>query len=155
MVFEIGSIDRAEAVLRAKLAAGERLMGFGHRVYRVRDPRADVLAAAATRLYESGSADPALYDLAREVERVALRLLEDHRPGRNLQTNVEYYTALLLHGLDLPTDLFTPTFALSRAAGWLAHCFEQLATGRIIRPESVYVGETGRRWIPVSDRVPR
>jgi citrate synthase len=146
MVFEIGSIERAEAVLRAKLAGGERLMGFGHRVYRVRDPRADVLAAAATRLYASGSADVALYELARDVEQVALRLLEEHRPGRNLQTNVEYYTALLLHGLDLPTDLFTPTFALSRAAGWLAHCFEQLATGRIIRPESVYVGETGRTW---------
>ena len=152
MVFEIGSIERAEDILRAKLAAGERLMGFGHRVYRVRDPRADVLAAAATRLYESGSADPALYSLAREVEQVALRLLVEHRPGRNLQTNVEYYTALLLHGLDLPSDLFTPTFALSRAAGWLAHCFEQLATGRIIRPESVYTGETGRQWVPVGER---
>jgi len=148
MVFEIGSVERAEEVLRAKLAAGERLMGFGHRVYRVRDPRADVLAAAATRLYESGSADMALYTLAREVEQVALRVLEEHRPGRNLQTNVEYYTALLLHGLDLPTDLFTPTFAISRAAGWLAHCFEQLATGRIIRPESVYAGATGRAWPP-------
>ena len=146
MVFEIGSVERAEAVLRAKLAAGERLMGFGHRVYHVRDPRADVLATAATRLYTSGSADLALYELAREVEQVALRLLKEHRPGRNLQTNVEYYTALLLHGLGLPTDLFTPTFAISRAAGWLAHCFEQLATGRIIRPESVYVGERGRRW---------
>jgi citrate synthase len=152
MVFEIGSIERAEAVLRDKLAGGERLMGFGHRVYRVRDPRADVLAAAATRLYASGSADMALYDLAREVEQVALRLLEEHRPGRNLQTNVEYYTALLLHGLDLPTGIFTPTFAISRAAGWLAHCFEQLATNRIIRPESVFVGETGRQWVPAAKR---
>jgi citrate synthase len=152
MVFEIGSIERAEPVLRDKLASGERLMGFGHRVYRVRDPRADVLAAAATRLYASGSADMGLYDLAREVEQVALRLLEEHRPGRNLQTNVEYYTALLLHGLDLPTDLFTPTFAISRAAGWLAHCFEQIDTNRIIRPESVYVGETGRQWVPRAER---
>jgi citrate synthase len=152
MVFEIGSIERAEAVLRDKLERGERLMGFGHRVYRVRDPRADVLAAAATRLYASGSADMALYDLAREVEQVALRLLEEHRPGRNLQTNVEYYTALLLHGLDLPTGIFTPTFAISRAAGWLAHCFEQLATNRIIRPESVYVGETNRQWVPLVER---
>ncbi len=152
MVFEIGSIERAETILREKLASGERLMGFGHRVYRVRDPRADVLAAAATRLYESGSADAGLYDLARDVEQIALRLLEEHRPGRNLQTNVEYYTALLLHGLDMPTEIFTPTFAISRAAGWIAHCFEQLATGRIIRPESIYDGETDRQWVPLGER---
>jgi citrate synthase len=114
-------------------------MGFGHRVYKVRDPRADVLAAAAHRLYTRGG-DLALYELARAVERTALRLLEEHKPGRKLQTNVEYYTALLLHGVGLPTELFTPTFAISRVAGWIAHCFEQRAVGRLIRPQSVYVG---------------
>jgi citrate synthase len=88
----------------------------------------------------------ALYDLARHVEQTALRLLEEHKPGRNLQTNVEFYTALLLHGLDLPVGLFTPTFAVSRAAGWIAHCFEQSAAGRIIRPQSEYVGEKGHVW---------
>jgi citrate synthase len=139
MVFEIGDVARAEEVLRAKIASGERLMGFGHRVYKVRDPRADVLAAAAARMF-TRAGDMHLYDLARGVEAVALRVLEEAKPGRKLQTNVEFYTALLLHGLGLEVPLFTPTFAISRVAGWTAHCFEQRAVGRIIRPQSVYVG---------------
>lgn len=139
MVFEIGDASRAEAVLRAKIAAGERLMGFGHRVYKVRDPRADVLAAAAERMF-TRAGDMRLYELARAVEGTALRLLEEHKPGRRLQTNVEFYTALVLHGLGLEVPLFTPTFAIARVAGWIAHCFEQRAVGRIIRPSSVYVG---------------
>ena len=151
VVFEIGSADRAEPVLREKLGRGERLMGFGHRIYRVRDPRADVLAAAANRLFTTDG-DKDLYDLALEVEKTALRLLGEHRPGRNLQTNVEFYTALLLHGLGLPTDLFTPTFAVGRVAGWTAHCLEQQAEDRLIRPQSEYVGATDRSWIPPEDR---
>jgi len=142
MVFEIGDASRAEAVLRKKIEAGERLMGFGHRVYKVRDPRADVLAAAAERLY--GERNP-LYELAKAVERTAIRLLEEYKPGRQLQTNVEFYTALLLHGLGLETPLFTPTFAISRVAGWIAHCLEQRRSNRIIRPQSVYVGPR-RHW---------
>ena len=145
MVFEIGDASRAEQVLRRKIASGERLMGFGHRVYKVRDPRADVLAAAAARLYRRGG-DLRLYDLARAVESTAIRLLEEAKPGRRLQTNVEFYTALLLHGIGLDPALFTPTFAISRAAGWIAHCLEQQRAGRLIRPQSVYVGPTGRRW---------
>jgi citrate synthase len=145
MVFAIGTAERAEGLLREKLARGERLMGFGHRVYRVRDPRADVLAAAAERFYRRGG-DQALYDLARAVEATALRLLRERKPDRPLDTNVEFYTALLLHGLGFPSDLFTPLFAVGRVAGWTAHALEQLATGRLIRPESEYVGETGRRW---------
>src|SRR5688572_4923907 len=139
MVFEIGDPSRAEEVLRRKIESGERLMGFGHRVYKVRDPRADVLAAAAERMF-TRAGDMGLYDLARHVERTALRLLDEYKPGRNLQTNVEFYTALLLHGLGLETPLFTPTFAISRAVGWIAHCAEQQETGRLIRPQSVYVG---------------
>jgi len=139
MVFEIGDVERAEPYLRSKLARGEKLMGFGHRVYKVRDPRADVLSVAAERMFKESS-DTKLYDLARGVEAVALRLLEEYKPGRNLQTNVEFYTALLLHGLGLPTPLFTPTFAISRVAGWLAHGFEQRRVNRIIRPQSVYIG---------------
>jgi citrate synthase len=151
-VLEIGTPERAEPVLRAKLAAGERLMGFGHRVYRVRDPRADVLAAAAERFYLAGSGDRALFDLARHVEQVALRLLAEHRPGRRLATNVEFYTALLLHGLGLPTALFTPTFAVGRMAGWTAHALEQRAAGKLIRPAAEYVGERGRRWMAIDER---
>ena len=151
VVFEIGSAENAEPVLREKLGRGERLMGFGHRIYRVRDPRADVLAAAAERLYAT-DADGDLYDLALEVERTALRLLAEHRPGRNLQTNVEFYTALLLHGLGLPAGLFTPTFAVGRVAGWTAHCLEQQTEDRLIRPQSEYVGAAGRRWTPLTAR---
>ena len=143
MVFEIGEASRAEEVLRRKIESGERLMGFGHRVYKVRDPRADVLAAAAERLF-TRAGDMRLYELARHVERTALRLLEEYKPGRRLQTNVEFYTALVLHGLGLEVPLFTPTFAVGRVAGWVAHCYEQRAVGRIIRPASVYVGETPR-----------
>jgi len=151
VVFEIGSAENAEPVLREKLGHGERLMGFGHRIYRVRDPRADVLAAAARRLYAT-DADADLYDLALKVEETALRLLAEHRPGRNLQTNVEFYTALLLHGLGLPTDLFTPTFAVGRVAGWTAHCLEQQAEDRLIRPQSEYVGTMDRTWVPPEER---
>jgi citrate synthase len=145
-VFEIATPERAEPVLRAKLERGERLMGFGHRVYRVRDPRADVLGAAATRFYEAAG-DTRLYDLARHVEATALRLLRERKPDRRLDTNVEFYTALLLHGLGLPTELFTPTFAVGRVGGWTAHCLEQLAEGRLIRPQAEYVGPRGRRWV--------
>ena len=151
VVFEIGDASRAEAYLREKLGRGERLMGFGHRIYRVRDPRADVLAAAAERLYTTDG-DRELYELALDVEQTALSLLAEHKPGRNLQTNVEFYTALLLHGLGLPSQLFTPTFAVGRVAGWTAHCFEQRELDRLIRPQSVYVGSMDRRWVPLEER---
>ena len=151
MVFAIGIADQAEPILRAKLEAGERLMGFGHRIYKVRDPRAEVLAAAARALYAAGG-DMALYALATHVEEAAVRLLAEYKPGRNLQTNVEFYTALLLHGLALPTELFSPTFAVGRVAGWIGHAWEQIARGRLIRPASQYVGATGRTWAPVGER---
>ena len=151
MVFEIGEAGKAEAVLRKKLEAGERLMGFGHRVYKVRDPRADVLAKAAEQFYKMAG-DMKLYNLALDVEKVALRVLEEHKPGRNLQTNVEFYTALLLHGLGLPTQCFTPTFAIGRVGGWLAHCFEQRKDGRLIRPQSEYVGVSDRQWAEIDRR---
>ncbi|MDQ5830280.1 MAG: citrate synthase/methylcitrate synthase, partial [Actinomycetota bacterium] len=139
VVFEIGDKGQAGDVLREKLGRGERLMGFGHRIYKVRDPRADVLASAAERLYATDG-DEEFYKLTLEVEEVALRLLAEHKPGRNLKTNVEFYTALLLHGLGLPTQLFSPTFAVGRVAGWTAHCLEQRAVDRLIRPQSAYVG---------------
>lgn len=151
MVFDIGQADKAETYLRAKIERGERLMGFGHRIYKVRDPRAEVLSAAAEKFYHSGG-NMELYNLARAVEETAVRLLEEYKPGRNLQTNVEFYTALLLHGLGLPTALFTPTFAIGRVGGWTAHCFEQQALGRLIRPQSIYEGPKDREWIAVEWR---
>jgi len=111
----------------------------------VRDPRADVLSRAAERFYANGG-ERGLYDLARQVEATALRLLRERKPDRRLDTNVEFFTALLLHGLGLPSDFFTPTFAVGRVAGWAAHCLEQLKDGKLIRPQSVYIGPTGRRY---------
>jgi citrate synthase len=151
MVFEIGTIDRAEPYIRAKLERGERLMGFGHRVYKVRDPRAEILAAAAEKMY-STAGDMALYELAKGVETTAVALLDEYKPGRNLQTNVEFYTALLLHGLGLDTEIFTPTFAIGRVAGWIGHCLEQQREGRIIRPLSQYTGDMARQWRPLGER---
>jgi citrate synthase len=151
MVFEIGDASRAEEVLRRKLEAGERLMGFGHRVYKVRDPRADVLAKAAERLFTRGG-DMSLYTLARAVEAQAIRLLEEYKPGRRLQTNVEFYTALLLHGLGFETSLFTPTFAIGRVSGWIAHALEQRRANRIIRPQSEYVGPRDKKFVPLPER---
>jgi citrate synthase len=151
MVFEIGKAENAEAYLRAKLSAGEVLMGFGHRVYKVRDPRADVLNIAAERFFKEGEqAD--LYTLARQVEQVALRLLKEYKPGRKIETNVEFYTALVLHGIGLEAALFSPTFAVGRVAGWTAHAIEHLNGGRIIRPLSAYTGERERAWIEVNQR---
>jgi citrate synthase len=152
MVFEIGEASRAEEILRTKIEAGDKLMGFGHRVYKVRDPRADVLAIAAERMY-TRTGDMSLYALARSVEATAIRLLEEYKPGRRLQTNVEFYTALLLHGLGLDVPLFTPTFAVSRVSGWIAHALEQRRANRIIRPQSEYSGVRDRKWVPVSERI--
>lgn len=151
MVFAIGEKEQAEPYLRRMLGAGERLMGFGHRIYKVRDPRAEVLASAAAKLYAGGE-QAELYELATHVEATALRLLEEYKPGRRLQTNVEFYTALLLHGLGMETGLFSPTFAIGRAVGWIAHCREQLGTGRLIRPQSRYVGPQHTAWVPLQVR---
>jgi citrate synthase len=154
MVFEIADASRAEEILRRKIESGERLMGFGHRVYKVRDPRADVLAKAAERMF-TRAGDMSLYGLARAVEAHALRLLAEYKPGRKLQTNVEFYTALLLHGLGFDVSLFTPTFAISRVSGWIAHAFEQQRANRIIRPQSEYVGPRDRTWVPLLQRIER
>jgi citrate synthase len=151
MLLEIQEAGDAEPVLRGKLEAGERLMGFGHRVYRVRDPRAEVLSAAAERFYEDAD-DRAFYELAGEVEDVAVDLLAEHRPERSLQTNVEFYTAVLLHGVGIPQELFAATFGVSRVGGWTAHCLEQLGDNRLIRPRARYVGDTGRTWTNVEER---
>jgi len=151
MVFEIGKAENSEAYLREKLQAGDRLMGFGHRVYKVRDPRADVLNLAAKEFFTDGD-QIELYNLARHVEKDAIRLLEEHKPGRKLETNVEFYTALVLHGVGLQTDLFTPTFAVSRVGGWTAHALEHLREGRLIRPLAEYTGESAREWQSIEKR---
>ncbi len=146
LVREVGTAERAAEILRAHLARGERLMGFGHRIYRARDPRAEVLDAACRQLHAAGEGDPALSTLARVVEAEAVRQLAAHRPRRALKANGEFYTALLLDSLGIPTALFTPIFAAGRAAGWTAHALEQRVEGRLIRPSSAYVGARDRLW---------
>ena len=136
MLDAIGSRERIKPWVDDALARGERLMGFGHRVYRVRDPRADVLKAAIERL----SADGADLPFASEVESCIRDALRKKNPNRPLETNVEFFTAILLDALAIPRQAFTPIFAVARAAGWTAHALEQRRTGRLIRPSSHYVG---------------
>ena len=128
--------DDIDATIERKLAAGERLMGFGHRVFRLRDPRADMLRAALLRLDPNS---PRLA-FAKRVERAAVAALERRKPGRRLEANIEMDAALLLDAIGLPRDAFTPVFAMARAPAWIAHALEQRRSGRMIRPASAYVG---------------
>ncbi len=136
MLDAIGSPERAEAWIDAALQRGERLMGFGHRIYRVRDPRADALKTALQRL--PGTAGRLAF--AEAIEREALTRLAGRYPARTLDTNVEFYTAILLEALGFPREAFTAVFACGRTGGWIAHACEQVATGRLVRPRSVYCG---------------
>ena len=143
--------QEADAYVHETVDAGGRIMGFGHRVYKVRDPRADVLGAAAEKLFKTAG-DIELNRDARAVEQVVLRVLEELKPGRGLKTNVEYYTALVLHGLGFETPLFTPTFAVGRVGGWTAQILEQIAEAKLIRPGVAYTGELDRKWVPLEER---
>ncbi len=136
MLDEIGTVENIVPWLEKAISDGGRLMGFGHRIYKVRDPRADVLKAVARDL---GPASGRLA-FAAEVERQALGALRRLKPGRRLDTNVEFYTALVLEAIGIPRTAFTPLFGVARAVGWCAHVFEQERGGRIIRPLSRYVG---------------
>jgi citrate synthase len=148
MLDDIGSPGRARSWLVEQMAAGRRIMGMGHRVYRVRDPRAAALERAAARLEASGQAGARL-PLARIVERDAEALLAERYPERKLRANVEFYTAVLLEAIGIPRTLFSPTFAVSRVAGWCAHYDEQRRRGRLMRPLSTYVGpKPGQRRQP-------
>ena len=136
MLDAIGSVENAEAWIDGAIARKERLMGFGHRIYRVRDPRADALKTAIQQL--PGTAGRLAF--AQHIEREVLVKLGEKHPTRQLDTNVEFYTALLLEALHIPREAFTAVFACGRCLGWIGHAREQIATGRIIRPNSVYVG---------------
>jgi citrate synthase len=140
MLDAIGEPANARAWIEQALDRGERLMGFGHRVYRVRDPRADALKAAVRRLGAARGQRPGRLALAEAVEAAALAILKARKPDRPLDVNVEFYTALLLEALGFPPEAFTCVFAMGRVAGWIAHAREQIAGGRLIRPQSLYVG---------------
>jgi citrate synthase len=143
---QIGDVDHAERWIRDALARGERLMGFGHRIYRTTDPRAEALRGVSEGL----AGDAEWLKLAIDVEDVALRLLAEHKPDRVLKTNVEYYASVVLDGVGLPPDIYTPAFAVARTAGWCAHVLEQAEHGRLIRPAAAYVGPP-LRALPTTD----
>ena len=134
MLDAIGAPDRAEAWLLGELAAGRRIMGMAHRIYRVRDPRAAGLETAVQSLASER------LRLARGVETAAAKILAERRPDRPLAANVEFYTAVLLDAVGLPREQFSATFAVGRMAGWCAHVLEQRRVGRLVRPDSKYIG---------------
>ena len=142
MLDAIGTPDRAEAYLRQEIGSGQRLMGFGHRVYKTDDPRSTLLREVATEL-----GGPQV-EFARQIEQTALRVLNELKPGRRLYTNVEFYAGVVMNSVGVPPDMFTPTFACSRTVGWTAAIAEQAANNRLIRPSALYVGPSAPRPMP-------
>jgi citrate synthase len=136
MLDQIGTKAQAEPWMRSVLERGERLMGFGHRVYKTKDPRAEALRAVTSKL----TGEDPWFDLAIHVENTAIRLLDEYKPGRRLYTNVEFFAASIMRAIALPPELFTPTFCVGRIVGWTAHQLEQAEVNRIFRPQSVYTG---------------
>lgn len=136
MLESIGSKSNAEPWMRNVLSGGGRLMGFGHRIYKTKDPRALALRAVTQQL----TGDDPSFDLAIHVEDTAIRLLEEFKPGRRLYTNVEFYAAAIMRAVSISPELFTPTFTVGRIVGWTAHLLEQAGVNRIFRPQSVYIG---------------
>jgi len=147
MLKDIGSPDRAEPWIRDELKAGRRLMGFGHRVYKTTDPRAEILRDIANK-----TANKNFFELARRVEQTAIRILQQEKAGKKLYTNVEFYSAVVMDSVGLPPDLFTATFAASRSVGWSANVLEQVANNRLIRPETEYTGPRDRNVVPIDKR---
>lgn len=137
MLNEIGSIDNVEPWIRKKLENDEKLMGFGHRVYKTMDPRSEALRDITSKMSENDE----WLALAKHVEEKAIELLEEYKPGRHLYTNVEFYAAAIFRSIDFPDPLFTPTFTASRMAGWCAHIMEQGNNNRIFRPLATYTGD--------------
>ena len=144
MLEEIGEPERADGFVKDLFARKERIMGFGHRVYKTEDPRATILRTLARELGEH-TGDTKWFDISQRVERVVM-------DEKGLYPNVDFYMAAVLHSLGLATDLFTPMFAAGRAAGWTAHIREQYADNRLIRPESDYIGPTDQHYVPIEDR---
>jgi citrate synthase len=136
MLDAIGTPENAEAWLDEAVMRGDRLMGFGHRVYRVTDPRSDIMK----RVVQSLGRDAGRLHFAEHIEQAALAVLAKRKPARSLQTNLEFYTALLLEALQIPRDAFTGIFAAARVIGWVAHALEQTEEARLIRPQSRYIG---------------
>lgn len=147
MLRRIGTMDRVRAHVEHALQNKQKLMGFGHRVYKVKDPRATVLQSLCRRLFKECGSSP-LYDVAVEVERTAGELLA----GKAVHPNVDFYSGIIYDKMGIDTDLFTPLFAMARVSGWLAHWLEQLRENKLFRPDQIYAGEHNRPYVPLSER---
>ncbi len=147
MLDEIGSVEAAEAYLHGKLDRKEKVPGLGHRVYKTKDPRATLLQQLYVELTEKLGADPT-YEIARHIEDLSRQTLGK----KGICPNVDFYSGIVYRKLGIPTDLFTPIFAVARVSGWLAHWKEQLGHGRIYRPSQIFIGQHGLSYIPMADR---
>jgi citrate synthase len=147
MLREIGTMERVRPYLQAKLDAKEPVMGFGHRVYKVKDPRAVILQQLAQKFF-THCGKSLLYELAEEVERIGLELLGH----KKVYPNVDFYSGIVYDQMGMASDTFTPIFAMARVAGWLAHWLEQLKENKLYRPDQIYEGEHGRRYLPLDQR---
>jgi citrate synthase len=147
MLKDIGVPDKARSYVEGALHKKKKLMGFGHRVYKVKDPRATILQNLCQRLFKEGGSSP-LYEVALEVERVAGDLLK----GKGIYPNVDFYSGIIYDKMGIDTDLFTPLFAMSRVSGWLAHWLEQLRENKLFRPDQIYSGEHNRPYVPLDKR---
>ena len=147
MLEQIGTVDQVEPWLDQAIASKRKIMGFGHREYRVKDPRAVILQGLAEDLFVRFGHD-SMYDVARRLEQVAA----DRLGPKGIYPNVDFYSGLVYRKLGIPRDLFTPIFAIARTAGWLAHWREQLGANRIYRPTQIYTGSAERSWLPLESR---
>lgn len=147
MLQEIGSVKNVRPYIEKRLVAKQRVMGLGHRIYKVKDPRAIILQKLARQLLERGGGSP-LFEIALEVERVG----EDLLGHKGVHANVDFYSGIIYNALGIHTDLFTPIFAIARVVGWLAHWLEQIKDNRIFRPEQIYIGEHQRKYLPLDQR---
>ena len=147
MLREIGTPGKVRSYIERKLKAKEKLMGLGHRVYKVKDPRAVILQSLCERLFKECGSSP-LYDVALEVERVATELLGE----KKIYSNVDFYSGIIYDKMGIEVDCFTAIFAMARVAGWLAHWFEQLRENKLFRPDQIYFGEHNRPYVPIEKR---
>ena len=148
---EVGQPERAETYVRQVLARGEKIMGMGHREYKVRDPRARHLEKMAERLSDY-KGDRHWYAIARSLEDASNKVLQEAKPDKKIYANVDFYTAPVLADLGMPGDEFTCMFACGRMAGWAGHILEQLADNRLIRPQATYSGPLPGPYVPIADR---
>jgi len=152
MLEQIPDPEAAEGWVLDRLANKERIMGIGHRVYKTIDPRAAILREMSEA--QAAEGDSTYHDIAARIADVVVAYFEANRPDLRLYPNVDFYSAAVLHAAGVPTDQFTPLFAMSRVAGWTAHLLEQYADNRLIRPRGQYVGPADRDWLPIEERAP-